>query len=143
MDAARSLGAEWVVNYVEDTEWTKTVYRQSGKRGVDVVVDNVGEATWPGSIRSLAKGGRLVTVGATTGAVGKTDIRYVFWRQLKLIGSTMSTRGEFHDVMSLIWQGKLRPVVDRVIPLDELRAGHEALESGEHFGKIVVRVGTA
>ncbi|MDQ4075615.1 MAG: zinc-binding dehydrogenase [Chloroflexota bacterium] len=140
MEAARNLGAEWVVNYVEDGNWSKAVYLRSGKRGVDVVVDNIGEATWFDSLRSLAKGGRLVTVGATTGPMGKTDIRYIFWKQLKIIGSTMSTRGEFRHVIRLAWQGKLRPVVDRVVPLDQLRQGHEALESGKHFGKIVVQV---
>ncbi|HEX8682426.1 MAG TPA: zinc-binding dehydrogenase [Ardenticatenaceae bacterium] len=140
-DAARQLGAEFVVNYVEDEAWSRAIYRQSGKRGVDVVVDNVGAATWTSSLRSLAKGGRLVTVGATTGPIGETDIRLIFWRQLQVIGSTMSNRAEFAEVMRLVWQGKLRPVIDRVIPLAELRAGHEALEAGNQFGKIVVRVG--
>ncbi len=140
MQAARDLGAEWVVNYLDDPAWSKAVFQRSGKRGVDVVVDNVGEATWATSLRSLAKGGRLVTVGATTGPMGATDIRQVFWKQLRLIGSTMSTRGEFHDVMQLVWQRKLRPVVDQVLPLAELRAAHAALESGDHFGKIVIQV---
>ncbi|MGH2545010.1 MAG: zinc-binding dehydrogenase [Ardenticatenaceae bacterium] len=143
MEAARALGAEWVVNYVEDEGWSKAVYQRSSKRGVDVVVDNVGEATWATSIRSLAKGGRLVTVGATTGATGKMDIRQIFWKQLRIIGSTMAARGEFRDVMRLVWQGKLHPVIDCVLPLRELRAGHEALESRAHFGKIVMQVGRA
>ncbi len=140
MEAARALGAEWVINYTEVPAWGKAVFERSDRRGVDVVVDNVGEATWATSLRALAKGGRLVTVGATTGPMGATDIRLVFWRQLQLIGSTMSTRGEFHDVMQLVWQRKLRPIVDRVLPLDQLREGHAALESGDHFGKIVIEV---
>lgn len=140
VEAARQLGAEFVVNYVEDEQWSRTIYRESGKRGVDVVVDNVGSATWGDSMRSLAKQGRIVNVGATTGAKVEIDLRLLFWKQLKIIGSTMSTRGEFHEVMQLVWQGKLRPVVDRIIPLEELRAGHEALESGSQFGKIVVRL---
>jgi NADPH:quinone reductase-like Zn-dependent oxidoreductase len=140
MERARRLGASWVVNYKEE-EWGKAVWRKSNKRGVDVVVDNVGEATWSQSIRSLRKGGRLVTVGATTGPRGETDIRYIFWRQLKIIGSTMSNRGEFMDVMRLVWQGALKPVVDRVLPFEETATGHELLEAGEQFGKIVIRVG--
>lgn len=139
MERARQLGADWVVNYKEEN-WGKAVWQKSNKRGVDVVVDNIGEATWVQSIRALAKGGRLVTVGATTGPKGETDIRYVFWRQLKIIGSTMSTRAEFSDVMHLVWRGKLKPVIDRVLPFEETAVGHELLEAGQHFGKIVIRV---
>lgn len=139
MAQARALGAEWVVNYRSEN-WGKAVWQRSGKRGVDVIVDNIGEATWASSIRTLAKGGRLVTVGATTGPMGETDIRYIFWRQLTIIGSTMCNRGEFLDAMRLVEQGVLRPVVDRVIPLAATREGHELLERGEQFGKIVVRV---
>jgi NADPH:quinone reductase-like Zn-dependent oxidoreductase len=140
MEAARRLGADHVVNYIEDENWSKTIYQQSGKRGMDVVVDNVGSATWSASIRALAKGGRLVTVGATTGATGETSIPQIFWKQLQLIGSTMSTRSEFHDVVNLVWKRALRPVIDRVLPLQELRQGHALLEAGEQFGKIVVQV---
>jgi NADPH:quinone reductase-like Zn-dependent oxidoreductase len=139
-ERARELGAEWVVNYREDTAWSKTVYQKSGKRGVDIVVDNVGEATWKDSVRCLAKGGRLVTVGATTGHRAESDIRTLFWKQLEFLGSTMSNRGEFLEVMRLVWQGKLQPVIDEVIPLAELRRGHEKLERGEQFGKIIVSV---
>lgn len=142
-EMAHKLGAEFVVNYVEDKAWSRTLYTHSGKRGVDVVVDNVGSATWRSSLRSLAKGGRLVTVGATTGPLGETEIGLVFWRQLQIIGSTMSNRAEFSEVMNLVWQGKLRPVIDRVIPLAELRKGHEVLEAGQQFGKIVVQVSEA
>lgn len=139
MERARELGADWVVNYKEEN-WGKAVWQKSNKRGVDVVVDNVGAATWAQSLRALAKGGRLVTVGATSGPKGETDIRYIFWRQLKIIGSTMSNQAEFREVMALVWQGKLKPVVDRVVPLEETAAGHELLESGQQFGKIVIRV---
>lgn len=139
--AARQLGAEWVLNDTEAVQWGRAVYQRSGRRGVDVVVDNVGAATWPTSLRALAKGGRLVTVGATTGAVGETDIRQIFWKQLQIIGSTMSNRAEFAEVVRLVWQGKLRPVIDRIIPLSELAEGHRTLEAGGQFGKIVVQVG--
>lgn len=141
MEAARALGAEWVINYVEEPQWSRAVYAHSGKRGVDVVVDNVGQATWADSLRSLAKGGRLVTVGATTGADGTLDIRRIFWRQIRIIGSTMGNRGEFARVMQLIWLRRLRPVIDEVIDLSELRSAHARLEEGDQFGKIVVRVG--
>jgi NADPH:quinone reductase-like Zn-dependent oxidoreductase len=139
MARARELGAEWVVNYRTEN-WSKAVWQRSGKRGVDVIVDNVGEATWSSSLRSLAKAGRLVTVGATTGPKGDSDIRYIFWRQLKIMGSTMCNRGEFLDVMRLIEQGVLRPVVDRVLPMEETVEGHRLLEQGEQFGKIVIRI---
>lgn len=138
--AARHLGADLVINYRTDEAWSRTIYQRSGKRGVDVVVDNVGSATWRDSLRTLAKRGRLVTVGATTGPMGETDIRLLFWKQLELIGSTMSNRGEFQAVMRLVWQGRLRPVIDRVIPLSDLEAGHRALEQGDQFGKIIVQV---
>lgn len=140
-ERAYQLGAEWVVNYREDPAWSKAVYLKSGKRGVDIVVDNVGTATFGDSLRSLTKKGRLVTVGATTGPKAEIDIRLIFWRQLEIIGSTMSNRGEFMDVMRLVWQGKLKPVIDEVIPLSALREGHEKLERGDQFGKIVVQVG--
>ncbi len=139
-ERATQLGAEFVVNYREDPAWSKTIFQKSGKRGVDIVVDNVGEATWKDSVRSLGKKGRLVTVGGTTGPRAEADIRVMFWKQLELIGSTMSNRGEFLEVMRLVWQGKLHPVIDEVIPLADLRRGHEKLERGEQFGKIIVSV---
>ena len=138
---AHALGASWVVNYREEPNWSKAVYLHSAKRGVDVIVDNVGAATWPASIRTLAKGGRLINVGATTGHAVEIDIRQIFWKQIQLIGSTMSTRSEFHEVMRLVWQRKLKPVIDRVLPLSELREAHRIMEEGEQFGKIVLNVG--
>lgn len=140
VEQAKALGAEFVVNYAENPQWSREIFLHSGKRGVDVVVDNVGQATWKDSVRSLAKNGRLMTVGATTGHLGENDIRAIFWKQLQLIGSTMSTRGEFAAVMREVWAGQLTPVVDRVLPLSELRAAQEAMERGEQFGKIVFRV---
>ncbi len=140
MERARALGAEWVVNYRENEQWAKEVWLHSGKKGVDVVVDNVGQATWSDSIRLLRKGGRLVTVGATTGPKGETDIRYVFWRQLKIIGSTMSSRGEFLDLMRLVEMGVLKPVIDRVLPLERIQEALTILDRGEQFGKIVIRI---
>lgn len=140
MEKARELGADWIINYNEDG-WSKRIWTETDKRGVDVVVDNVGEATWTNSLRLLGRGGRLVTVGATTGPHAETDIRYIFWRQLKIIGSTMSTTGEFMDMMRLVRNGLLKPVVDRVLPLEKIVEALKILERGDQFGKIVIRVG--
>ncbi|HIC89684.1 MAG TPA: alcohol dehydrogenase, partial [Anaerolineae bacterium] len=112
VDRARALGADWVVNRHE-TDWSRAVWEATDRRGVDIVVDNVGQDTWFSSIRALAKGGRLVTVGATSGPKAETDIRYIFSKQISLIGSTMGTQADFDTVMGLVWAGKLRPVVDR------------------------------
>lgn len=107
-------------------------------RGVDVVVENVGAATWAQSLNSLVKGGRLVTYGRTTGPIAETDLRLVFWNQLHIIGSTMANRKEFAEVMQLVFQGKLTPVIDTVFPLEQASAAYQRLHDGEQFGKIVI-----
>ena len=137
MDKAKQLGADRVINYTTE-DWSKAVFTATGKRGVDVVVDNVGAPTWTPSIRALARGGRLVTVGGTGGPVVEMDLRLVFRKQISLLGSTMGSRHDFREVMSLIFAGKLEPVIDRVMPLAEGRRAHELLERGEQFGKIVL-----
>ena len=139
LQRAKEIGADVLVNYKE-VPWSKAVWELTGKRGVDVVVDHVGAATFKDSIRSLRKGGRLVTPGATTGGVTELDLRYVFWRQLTIMGSTMGSQKEFDDVMKLVFMGRLKPVVDTVFPLEEARKAHELLERGEQFGKVVLRV---
>jgi NADPH:quinone reductase-like Zn-dependent oxidoreductase len=136
---AKALGADEGVNYAR-TDWTKAVREWTGKRGVDVVLDNVGAPTWAGSLRALAAGGRLVTCGATAGPIGETDIRIVFWKHLRIIGSTMSNRKEFRDVMGQLFAGRLRPVLDRTFPLAETAAALEVLRKGEQFGKLVITV---
>ncbi len=136
---AKALGADDGVNYTQ-ADWSKAVREWTGKRGVDVVLDNVGAATWAGSIRALASGGRLVTCGATTGPVGETDIRIVFWKQLRIIGSTMANRKEFRDAMAQLFAGRLKPVVDRTFPLAETPAALAMLKKGEQFGKIVITI---
>lgn len=138
LERARKLGADEVINYTEQP-FERVAWELTGKRGVDVVLDSVGQATWKQSIRALGKNGRLVTCGATTGPLAETDIRYIFWRQLQILGSTMASRSEFREVMKLIWEGKLEPVVDRTFPLAEARKAQEFLERGEQFGKIVLR----
>jgi NADPH:quinone reductase-like Zn-dependent oxidoreductase len=137
MEKAKQLGADHVLNYKAE-DWSKAVFMATGKRGVDVVVDNVGQATWTQSIRALARGGRLVNVGGTGGPLVEMDLRLVFRKQISLLGSTMGSHQDFRDVMSLIWLGTFKPVIDRVMPLAEGRAAHELLERGEQFGKVVL-----
>jgi NADPH2:quinone reductase len=137
MNKARALGADHVLNYKQE-DWVKRILTMTNKRGVDVVVDNIGQATWQQSILVARRGGRIVTVGNTSGPKAETDIRYVFIKQLTIIGSTMSNPDEFRQVMSLVWTGKPRPVIDRVMPLSEGRTAHAIMERGEQFGKIVL-----
>ena len=139
MDRARQWGADHVIDYTTG-DWVKDVQRLTGKRGVDLVVDNVGMATFQKSLAVLCRGGRLLTVGTTTGPKVEIDVRYIFFKQLRIIGSTLGTPQEFSDVMRLVWSGRLKPVIDRVLPLSEGEEGHRAMESGEHFGKIVFEV---
>ncbi|MGQ0798028.1 MAG: zinc-binding dehydrogenase, partial [Methanobacteriota archaeon] len=136
---AKALGADVMVNSRE-MPWSKAIWELTGKRGVDVVLDHVGSATFKDSVRTLRKGGRLVSPGATSGPLVELDLRYLFWRQLSLIGSTMSSMREFEEVMKLVFMGRLKPVVDRTLPLEQARAAHEYLERGEQFGKVVLRV---
>ncbi len=136
---ARARGADVGLNYARE-DWARAVRDLTGKRGVDVVIENVGAATWKQSLRALRKGGRLVTCGATTGPIGETDIRVVFWNQISIIGSTMATRKEFHDVMRLCFAGRLRPIVDQVLPVQEGAEAQRRMEKAQQFGKIVLRV---
>lgn len=140
MEKAKKLGADVVLNYREDPQWSKTLYTMTDRRGVDVVVDNVGRATLAQSMRAAARGGRIVIVGNTSGPQTEIDIRFIFGKQLSIIGSTMGSHQDFRDVMALIWAGKLKPVVDRVLPLSEGKRAFEILEQGEQFGKIVLVV---
>jgi len=138
MEKARELGADAVINYREDPQWSRTIYKMTNRRGVDVVVDNVGQATIAQSMRAVVRGGRIVIVGNTSGPQAEIDIRYIFGKQISLIGSTMGNHQDFRDVMDLIWAGELQPVVDRVMPLSEGKRAFEILESGDKFGKIVL-----
>jgi NADPH:quinone reductase-like Zn-dependent oxidoreductase len=138
LERARALGADVGINYARE-DWAKAVSEKTGKRGVDLVIENVGAATWKQSLRCLCKGGRLVTCGATTGPLGETDIRIVFWNQIHIIGSTMANRREFNEVMRLFFAGRLRPIVDEVVPLKDGAAAQQRLAEGRQFGKIVLR----
>lgn len=139
LELAKSLGADFGFNYIENPDYHKDIYKITNKRGVDIVVDSAGQSTWEKSIRVLRKGGRLVTCGATTGPIAKTNIRVLFWNQLDLLGSTMGTRSELREVLNLIWKGKLKPVVDRILPLSEAQKAHTLLEEGKQFGKIILK----
>ncbi len=133
----RALGAEFVYDR-EQVDFSRQVFRDTGKRGVDVVVENVGEATWKGSLRALARGGRLVTYGATTGPAGETDLRILFWKQLQILGTTMASRAEFDAMLRVALRGELKPVIDIVLPLDRAAEAHRRLEEGRQFGKVVL-----
>ena len=135
---ARELGADETINYTRD-DWPKEVRRVTNKKGVDVVVEHTGAATWPGSISSLKNDGRLVTCGATSGFDAHTDLRQVFYRHLTLLGSFMGSKGELIEAMKFVREGKIRAVVDRVLPLSEARQAHELIEDRAQFGKIVLK----
>ncbi len=134
---ARELGADHVIDHYQQ-DISAEVRKITAKRGVDVAIEHVGTATWQKSVESLAPAGRLVTCGATTGFDAKVDLRFLFSRQLSLLGSFMGTMGELHRVLQFVFRGQLKPVIDRVYPLAEIRAAHERLEAKEQFGKVVV-----
>jgi NADPH:quinone reductase-like Zn-dependent oxidoreductase len=131
------LGADYGINHYQQ-KISEEVRKITNKEGVDIVVEHVGAATWDESVRSLKSGGTLVTCGATTGPNVGIDLRHLFARQLTLLGSYMGTMSELHEVLRHVFAGHLKPVVDRVFPLSELRAAHEYLEKSQMFGKIVV-----
>jgi NADPH:quinone reductase-like Zn-dependent oxidoreductase len=137
---ACELGAERAVDRHAEPNWSKAVWTLTGKRGVDAVVDNVGEATWVSSLRSLAKGGRLLCVGGSSGYSASTPVNLMFGRHLSILGSTMGTQAEFETVMRLIWARTLEPIVDAVFPLAEYPAALARMLAGEGFGKILLKI---
>ena len=137
MEKAKALGADHVIDhYAQDI--SAEVKKITAKRGVDVVFEHVGSATWAKSVESLAPAGRLVTCGATTGYDVKVDLRFLFSKQQSLLGSYMGAMGELHRVLKFVFQGKLKPVVDRVYAMSEIAEAHRHLENKEQFGKVVV-----
>ena len=134
---ARELGADHTLNH-RDVEVGKAIRQQTGKRGVTVVIDNVGEATWTQSLIALGRGGRLVTCGGTSGPMVTTDVRRLFWNQWNIMGSTMGNDAEFEAVTAELSAGRLLPVVDAVFPLEQGRAAFERMAAGAQFGKIVI-----
>jgi NADPH:quinone reductase-like Zn-dependent oxidoreductase len=134
---AKELGADHVIDHYSQ-DISAEVKKFTGKRGVDVVFEHVGAATWPKSLESLAPAGRLVTCGNTTGWDVKLDLRFLFSKQWSLLGSFMGTLGELHAVLKFVFRKELKPVIDKVYPLSEIRAAHERLENKEQFGKVVL-----
>lgn len=137
MEAARALGAEEVFDHYSE-DFASRIRSLTGGRGADIVIEHVGEATWDRSVRALARGGRLVTCGATTGYHGAIDLRHLFARQLSLLGSYMGRKGELLRAARAFFAGQLVPVVDQVLPLADARRAQERLEKGQQFGKIVL-----
>jgi len=137
---AKELGADEVVNYSKE-DWPKEVKRLTNRRGVDVVFEHTGAATWPGSIASLKPNGRLVTCGATSGYAGQTDLRQVFYRHITILGSFMGSKFELLEAMKFVESGKIRAVVDQVLPLEQARRAHELMEDRAQFGKLVLKTG--
>ena len=140
LELAAALGAHYLIDRSKDENWSKAVYTLTDKRGVDVVVDNVG-TTFLSSFRAAAKGGRILTVGNSGGPKFEIDNRFIFGKHLSVLGSTMGTRSDFATVMGLVFDGKLAPVLDHDFPLRDARDAQERLEKGEQLGKITLSIG--
>jgi zinc-binding alcohol dehydrogenase/oxidoreductase len=136
---ARELGADVAVG--TDADVVAAVKEVTDGRGVDVVVEHVGEATWKTSLQAVRPGGRIAVCGATSGANPPANLHRIFWKQLTVYGSTMGTRDDFRGAYDLVATGRARPIVDRVFPLAEAAAAHEHLESGRQFGKVILAIG--
>ncbi len=138
LQKALEIGADYTINYREHPNFQHDVMRITGNRGVDIVFEHVGETTWRQSIASLRLTGRLVTCGGSSGRAGETDIWSLFWKQLSLLGSNGVTHGEFHDLLELFKQGKLRAVIDRTFPLSQTREAQQYLVERKQFGKVLL-----
>lgn len=136
---AQALGADVLINH-QETDFSREVWRITQKRGIDVIVDDVGAATWDRSIRALARGGRLVTCGATSGPKPDEDIRRIFAKQVTIYGSTMGTRHDWEQLTRLLAAKTLRPVVDRIFPLEQIGQAQALMENQGQFGKIVLSI---
>ncbi len=137
LERARALGADHAIDSSRE-DVAKAALAATGGRGVDVVFENVGEAAWPAALKSLVRGGRLVTCGATSGDQPGADLRRLFIRQLKVLGSTMGTVAELHDLLAFCQRHDIRPVIEQSFALDDVHAALNRLESGEQFGKIAL-----
>ena len=136
LERARELGADVAVRHEE----AKAAVKEATERGVDVVVEHVGEATWRTSLDVAAPGGRIAVCGATTGPNPPAALHRIWWKQLTILGSTMGTKADFEGAYALIADGRARPVVDEVVPLADIQAAHARLEAGEQLGKIVLSI---
>jgi len=140
LELARSLGADHLIDRSRAENWAKAVFEAAGRQGMDLVVDNVGAGTMPSSLRAAAKGGRILTVGNTGGPVFEIDNRFIFGKHLSILGSTMGTQADFRAVMRLVFEGQLRPVLDRTYPLAEAAEAQRRLEAGAQMGKITLAI---
>jgi len=138
-EKARHRGADIVLDYTKP-DWSREARKAVGGRGLDVVVDHVGQATFEGSLRCLAKGGRYVTCGATTGPVTQIPLNLVFFKSLSVLGSTMGSLGDVHRLLELVVTGRLTPVIDSVLPLSQVAEAHRRLEAREVYGKVLLRI---
>lgn len=139
LQRAQAMGADHAIHSTAE-DVTKSVMACTDGRGVDVVFENVGAAVWPWAMKSLVRGGRLVTCGATTGDQPGADLRRIFVRQLQIFGSSLGSYGEFRDLLNMVTRTGLRPVIDREFPLEEVRSALDHLETGAQFGKIALRI---
>jgi NADPH:quinone reductase-like Zn-dependent oxidoreductase len=137
---ALAQGADFVHDRSADPNWAKAIYLASGREGIDLVVDNVGEATWPSSLRTLRPGGRLVTVGGTAGYDAHVPVNMIFARHLSIIGSTMGTQADYLAVMGLVFAGKLDPVIDSVAPMKDFASAMGRMMENRHFGKLLIDI---
>jgi len=138
LQLAADLGADVLIDRSQEENWSKAVFEATGRRGVDIVVDNVGAGTFPLSLRAARRGGRILTVGNTGGARFEVDNRYLFGKHLSILGSTMGTQRDFGTVMGLVFEGRLRPALDRSFPLQDTPEAERRLAAGEQLGKITI-----
>jgi alcohol dehydrogenase len=137
LEKLRELGADYLLNY-NKVDFSREAWYLTGKKGVDVVVDYTGKDTWHGSIRCCRRGGRILTCGATTGYEAVTDLRYVWTKEINIMGSNAWERRDLEILLQMVQQGKLKPIIDRVMPLEEIREAHRIIEEREVFGKVVM-----
>jgi NADPH:quinone reductase-like Zn-dependent oxidoreductase len=135
---AEELGADVAINRQENDNWAKTLFQLTNKRGVDVVVDNVGQATMPMSMRAVRPGGRILVVGGTSGYDATINLAQLFYYHVAIIGSTMGEHKDYVDVMNLVFAGKLKAIVGKIFPLEEAAQAQDSLEAFEAYGKIVL-----
>jgi NADPH:quinone reductase-like Zn-dependent oxidoreductase len=141
MEQTKKLGADYVINYKKMKDYTKFVYNEiTNRRGIDIVIDNIGDVTFNKSIRLLRAGGQLITCGATSGSKIELNLANIFWKNLQIKGSTMSNQGEFRAVMRLVFEGKLKPIIDKIFPFNKVKDAEKYLSEGKQFGKVLLKV---
>ena len=141
IEQTRKLGADHVINYKDVKDYTDYVYKEITKRrGIDIVIDNVGKATFNTSIRLLKSGGQLITCGTTSGSTTDINLANIYWKHLTIKGSTMSNQGEFRAVMRLVFEGKLNPIIAKIFPFDKVKDAENYLSEGKQFGKVLLEI---